>query len=75
MIIYKMEAPDGKNIYSARTPVFFTERPSIKDEEGRIGRCPYLGEDSVKIMEELGYSKEEIDAMEQGGVIIQDHKH
>lgn len=38
--IYKKTTPDGKNVYYARTPVFFTERPAIKDEEGRIGRMP-----------------------------------
>lgn len=73
--IYKKTTPDGKNVYYARTPVFFTERPAIKDEEGRIGRCPYLGEDSVKILEEIGYSSNEIADMERDGVIIQDHKH
>ncbi len=73
--IYKKTTPDGKNVYYARTPVFFTERPAIKDEEGRIGRCPYLGEDSVEILKEIGYSTDEIANMEQNGVIIQNHKH
>lgn len=70
-IFTKTRPADGKTIYYSRPPVVFTERPLVKDEEGRIGRCPFLGEDSANIMRELGYSEEEVTEMIATGAIKQ----
>ena len=68
--IYTKPQPDGKKVFYVRTPVFFTERPALKDEEGR-GRGPWLGEDSAAILAELGYSADEIAAMMAAGVAVE----
>lgn len=68
--IFKKKQPDGKYVYYVRTPIFFTERPSVKDEEGR-GRGPLLGEDSAEILKELGYSDTQIDEMKAAGIVIE----
>ena len=68
--IFKKQQRDGKNLYYIRTPIFFTERPSLKEESGR-GRAPMMGEDTREILGGLGYSNEEIDAMKASGAVIE----
>ena len=67
--IFKREY-EGKNLYYIRTPIFFTERPSYKEESGR-GRAPMMGEDTREILGGLGYSDAEIDAMKASGALIE----
>lgn len=68
--IFKKQQPDGKNLYYVRTPIFFTERPSIPEESGR-GRAPMMGEDTREILGGLGYTPAQIDALKASGALIE----
>lgn len=68
--IFKKAQPDGKNIYYIRTPIVFTEAPSVKEEAGR-GRGPKLGEDSTEILKGIGYDDATIkDYIEKGVIVV-----
>lgn len=69
--IFKQQQKDGKNIYYIRTPVVFTEAPSVKEESGR-GRGPKLGEDSSEILKSIGYNDAAIADFKASGVIVED---
>jgi crotonobetainyl-CoA:carnitine CoA-transferase CaiB-like acyl-CoA transferase len=72
--IYTREQPDGKKVNYVRTPIFFTERPSLKDEEAVHGRAPLLGEDSTEILKSIGYSDEKIKEWIAKGVVKEVHE-
>ncbi|MBE5998315.1 MAG: CoA transferase [Eubacteriales bacterium] len=69
--IFKKQQRDGKNLYYVRTPIFFTERPSIPEESGR-GRAPMKGEDTREILRSLGYADWKIDALKASGALVEE---
>ena len=57
--------PSGRKCYVALPPC-----RSENAGEPEVGRAPYLGENTVSILQELGYSKEEIEALTSDGSTV-----
>ena len=64
-VFYKMDYPRGPKAL-VRVPVTFEETPLPPYE-----KAPLIGEDTEDVLASLGYSAEEIKAMEDEGVITQ----
>ncbi|SIQ46433.1 cinnamoyl-CoA:phenyllactate CoA-transferase [Alkalispirochaeta americana] len=59
---HEMAYPTGNSRTLVRSPVMFTETPLPEYNRG-----PYLGEQTRAVLEELGYSREQISAMIEAG--------
>lgn len=68
-MIYETEYPGAGKIKVVHLPIKLS---GFKMKEGK--RPPRLGEHNVEILQELGYTKENIDAFMQNGVILEGSK-
>lgn len=70
--VVKVRNLDGTESFQAMTPVRFTqsEPKSIKDIEPTVDRqAPLIGEHSIEILQEYGYSQTDIDALIASGAV------
>jgi len=67
-MVYEQEHPVCGRIKGIGVPLKFSET-----EAAPAGPAPSLGEDTGSILEEIGYSEEEIETLRKEGVILIDH--